>query len=1654
MQRHYFQSVATFLAIVFCLCLGQFLGPQGVAHSAEPLLELHKGDRIAFIGNTLADRMQHSAWLETYIYALYPELDITFRNLGYSGDELKIRQREENFGSPDQWLTKTKANVVFCFFGYNEALRGPDALAGFRKDLAETIGGMLAQKYNGESTPRLVFFSPIAHENLKNPNLPDGTANNEKIAIYTQAMQEVCKEKGVVFVDLFTPTQKLYASADKPLTMNGIHLLDDGDKAVSKLIVKELFGTTKVAKDDKEDDKQLVRLRQAVLDKNYHWFSRYRVVDGYNVFGGRSKLAWFGQSNADVMMREMEILDVMTTNRDERVWAVARGQDKVVDDSNLPAELEVKTNIAGKLPDGKHIYLGGKEAIEKMRIADGMQVNLFASEEMFPEIVNPVQMAVDTDGRLFVSVWPSYPHWNPKEPRRDKIVCLPDDNGDGVADRCVTFADDLNSVTGFEFWGGGMLVAALPEIWFLKDTDGDDKADVKIRMLQGVCSADSHHSANALLMGPDGWLYWSRGVFNMATMETPTRTVRSGESGVHRFNPRTFEMEFHFPIGPNPHGDVFDQWGYQFANDGTGGSGAYVNIGKGVGHKPWFKMRVRPVAATGILSSSQFPEKNQGNFLICNCIGFLGVLQHEVKYNGAEITATEIEPILVSADPNFRPTDVEIGGDGALYVSDWSNAIIGHMQHNMRDPNRDHQHGRIYRVTAKDRPLVKPIHMKGKPIPEVCQAFFAKENSTRYRARLELSGRDTKLVTTEVSAWAKALDPTNPDHAQALLECLWVFEEHRVPNAELLKIVAATNEPRVRAAAIRTLGHWGNKVPDWESTLIAAARDSSPLVRAEAVKTAVNFEGVAAAEVIFEAASRPTDPELDNVLNYARGKINVDKLVQDAIASSKPLSPAAQAYTLRNASVEDLLKMPRSEAVCQAILNRPNAPTAALRASLEGLAELQKMSSLPLLLTLIEDRDAGGQTESLEGLGQLLAEQPVAELKKVRNRIETLTAKGSAAQTRRLGYVACIVADGSGDPMFRAASKSKESLRDLLAAVPLVADEKLRSGLYEAVAALMFDLPPNLKAETSGSGLLQRGIAVDYFQPNPANVAIETLAQLKPHTSGIVPEIVINVPQRERNDEYALRFSGTIQIAESGKYTFFISSDDGSRIYIDDKMLSNNDRLQGMREMQEAIDLTAGMHSIVVTYFNGSGGSGLEVSWAGPNFPKQKIAADRLAVGGGVETLQDIAIRSLAAIPGHGAEKFLALVKLVKADQHRTAAIGVLCTIPEQDWASQEVPGLVDNIVGYVSGIPASFRTAGSAIEAIAFAKILSNKLAPEQAKAVGERLENLDVRVIAIGTVVERMIYDKETLVVQAGFPVEFRFSNTDNMPHNFAIVQPGSLEEIGLLAEATARDADARERNFVPKSDKVLLASRLLEPGQNQTLSFEVPKTPGIYPYVCTYPGHWRRMYGALVVVENLEGYQANPAAYLAAHPLPMQDELLASIGRNTEWKYDDLVGDIKKLPAGRSFEVGKNLFKAANCVGCHKLNNEGRELGPDLTKIESSKHTTEYILGSIFEPSKDIAEKYQSHTFVLDSGKVVTGMIVEETPAEVKVLVDPLARCEPTVLQKMEIDERIKSQVSIMPQGLLNKLTREEILDLMAYLMARGDKKDPLFAAQQVE
>ena len=1639
-----------YLCTLISLAATFLLGTAGPS-SADALernakLELNKGDHIAFIGNNLAERMQHHGWLETYLHAAYPDHQLTFRNLGFTGDEVNLRPRSENFGPPDQWLTKTEADVVFCFFGYNEALRGKAALPAFQQNLANMIEQMLKQKYNGSSTPRLVLFSPIAHENLNSPHLPDGTANNVNLAAYTDAMAEVCEVNGIPFVDLFAPTNKLYATSDKPLTMNGVHLLEHGNKLLADVIVRSLLGDDKFAAGR---DAELKKLRQAVLDKNYHWFSRYRVVDGYNVFGGRSTLAWHGQSNADVMRREMEIFDVMTGNRDQRVWAVAQGREPKVVDDNLPPLLEVKTNKRGPLQEGRFPYLGGKEAIDKMKVAEGMEINLFASEAMFPRLINPVQMAVDGDSRLWASVWPSYPHWNPTEPRKDALVILPDEDGDGVADECIVFADELNSITGFEFWGGGVLVASPPEIWFLKDTDGDDRADTKLRVLQGLSSADSHHSANAMVIGPDGWLYWSRGIFNIANMETPTRTYRSDQTGVHRFNPRTFEVEFHFPIGPNPHGDAFDGWGYQFANDGTSGTGSYINIGKGRGNKQWFNKRVRPVSANGFLSSSHFPDANNGNFLISNVIGFLGVLQHEIKYNGADITAKEIEPIVVSSDPNFRPSDMEIGGDGALYIADWQNTLIGHMQHNMRDPNRDHTHGRVYRVTCKGRPLLKPAKMKGQPIAQVCENFFAQENGTRYRARLELSGRDTQQVVAQVGAFAAGLDPRQAprqrDQAQALLECLWVFEEHRVPNLELLQKVYQAEEPRVRAAAIRTLGHWADRISGWESILLAAARDNSALVRAEVVKAAVEFDGVAPAEAVFEVASLPTDPELDTVLNYARQRINVDQIIQDAIKSGTKLSPSAQAYALRNASIDDLLRMEKTEAVFHAILRRTNVDLQHLRTAVDGLAEIAKADRPTLLLEMIEEADAR-QRDGVVNLGAMLLEQPAEKLSAVRDRLQQLAATATAEATRRLAYALWIGADRSADDAFVAAARSKDSLSDFLEAMPQIADPKLRAQMFAKIRPLLFELPASLKSEQGSSSVEHGGIRVDFFEANPDNAAIETFAELEPTASGIVPAIQVDVPLLTRRDQFALRFTGVIQIDQPGDYTFFTVSDDGSRLYIGNELVVNNDGKHGMVEKQGNIQLVAGSHPIVVTYFDDGGGDGLDVYWSGPELNKQKIPEHKLGVSG-AETLHDVAIRVLEAIPGHEADKFQDLASLVKAGRHRTSAIRALRSIPSQHSAQNELRPLADNLVAYLSEMPARYRTGPSATDAMDLARQIAEQLPEEQGKTLRARLENLDVRVIAIGTVPHRMIYDKEQIAVQAGKPVEFRFSNSDEMPHNFAIVMPGALEEVGLLAEATALDADAAARHFIPKSDKILLASRLLQPGQNQALTFDAPQEPGVYPYVCTYPGHWRRMYGTLYVVNNLAAFEADAESYLANNPLPIKDELLKYSSRGREWTFDQLVESVRPLSEGRNFEIGQQVFKVANCIACHRLNDEGYQFGPDLAKLDPQKKP-EDLLRSIVEPSHTIEEKYQTNVFELDSGKVVTGMVLKEDKQTVEVIEDPLAKARPRVLQVDEIELREKGEKSMMPEGLLDKLGREEIIDLLAYIYAGGDKKNKIF------
>jgi len=814
-----------------------------------------KGDVVAILGNGLPDRMQHDGWMETLLQSALPELNVRFRNMSTSGDRPGSYPRSPGQISMTTYLQHVKADVVFGFFGYNESFDNkPDE---YQKQLVEFVQKTRGTKANGKSFPRIVLFSPIAHEDTRNVNVPDGKAHNAQLEAYTKATAAAAKEAGVGFVDLFHPTQDLFKAAKEPLTINGVHLTPDGNRQLAEVIAKALVGKQVSASPSME------ALRAAVVDKSTHWYHRYHASDGNDVWGSRSTLAFFNdQTNGVVLQHELSMLDVMTANRDERVWARINGGDKKINDSNVPKPVPVVSNVGGgsksssAQKEGTLKYISGEEAIKHMAVKKGFEVHLFADEKQFPELANPVQMQFDTKGRLWVAAWSDYPKWEPLKESKDALLILHDDNNDGKADRMTEFAK-INNPLGFEFWNGGVLVTRQSELLFLKDTDGDDKADVQSIVLQGLDSSDTHHGANNLIYGPDGGLYWQSGVFMQHNYEHPWGpSLNVGSSAMYRFDPRRFTISKHADNSPNPHGTSFDSWGYQYATDGTGGR-AYQVRPEGSGFKmhELLKKEVRPVTASEVVSSTHFPDDMQGDFLICNVIGYLGVKHYHLERDadkstvwgepaGDELTVKVTQAdgtigeekstgFLMSGDKNFRPSDAVFAPDGSLYLADWHNVIIGHMQHNVRDPNRDHKHGRIYRITATGRPLQKIVPIAGQPIPALLENLKHPTDSVRHRTHIELSGRDSKEVIAATQEWMKQFDASKKEDAHHLLEALWIHQQHNVRDTALLVKLQTSPELHARNAANVVQHLWFNVEASMHGGVIAAEKE------AKAVKSGV-----------------------------------------------------------------------------------------------------------------------------------------------------------------------------------------------------------------------------------------------------------------------------------------------------------------------------------------------------------------------------------------------------------------------------------------------------------------------------------------------------------------------------------------------------------------------------------------------------------------------------------------------------------------------------------------------------------------------------------------------------------------------------------------------------------------------------------------------
>ncbi len=819
-------------------------------------------------GNTPGFR-PHSGRVSPWAFPGAEEFQTEFANKSGS---------EGHFETPDEWLSRHEADVILAFFGYNESFQGADGLENYKGELDAFIKHTLSQNYNGNASPQMAIISPIAFEDLSaSRDLPNGNKENENLALYTKAMKEVSEKNKVLFVDAFEPSKKWYSSSSEPLTIDGSQLNEEGYKKLAVLLADQVFGksTTKA-----EQHRSLIH--EMVMEKNWKWHNDYKSPNGVHVYGRRYNP--FGPDNYPM---ELEKIRQMTAIRDEAIWKAAKGEkmDLAEADKNTRELPPVQTNFNPQ-QNGSLEYLYGEDALNTLSVPEGYKVELFASEVEFPDLANPVQMSFDNKGRLWVATCPSYPHHKPGNARpNDKIIILEDTNGDGRADKQTIFADGLHLPMGFEIAPEGVYVSQGTNLKILIDTDGDDKADKIEILLSGFDDHDTHHVISAFAADPSGAIYMAEGVFLHTNVETSYGPVRATNGGFYRFNPSRSHLERTAQLSiPNPWGIAFDDWGQNFFAETSGPDVMWMMPGTVLPrygeatHKSYNLIedahRVRPTSGLEFVSSRHFPDEVQGDMLIANTIGFLGMKQHQMIDDGTGFTTKFRHDIVKGTDRNFRPVDMEFAPDGSLYFIDWHNVLIGHMQHNARDPLRDHVHGRVYRITYPSRPLVTPAKVDDASIPELLDNLKLPEFRTRYRTRRELRGRNTDEVNRAVKTWIAQLDKNDSKYEHYLTEGLWVTWGLNKVDQDLLKQLLKAKDYRARAAAVRVLRYTGHQVNDQDKLLMAAVQDEHSRVRLEAITAASWLSKEKGLPILAEAEKKPLDDWMVHAHEAAVAHIN------------------------------------------------------------------------------------------------------------------------------------------------------------------------------------------------------------------------------------------------------------------------------------------------------------------------------------------------------------------------------------------------------------------------------------------------------------------------------------------------------------------------------------------------------------------------------------------------------------------------------------------------------------------------------------------------------------------------------------------------------------------------------------------------------------
>ena len=466
---------------------------------------------------------------------------------------------------------------------------------------------------------------------------------------------------------------------------------------------------------------------------------------------------------------------------------------------------------------GNHVRTSDFQTPEEERldfvVPKGFKVTLFASE---PDISKPMNIAFDHRGRLWVTQSSEYPLAAEIGKGKDKITILEDTNGDGKADKFTDFADDLNIPIGILPVRDGAIAYSIPNIYHFSDTNNDGISDSRKVLFGPFGYKDTHGMINNFKRGFDGWIYGDHGYTNTSTVAGTDRdsiTMISGNTYRFREDGSRIEQTTYGRV--NPFGYAYDQWGYLYSADCHSRplyqlipQGHYPHFGKKppeLGFAPeMMNFNLGSTALAGLVyyTGNQFPEEYQ------NCFYTGDVVTCRIDRTGIELTGTtpvamNNEPLLVSKDPWFRPVDIKMGPDGALYVADFYNRIIGHYEVDLQHEGRDRKSGRIWRITYEG-------NKEASPLPDL--TTLSLENLI---ALLDDDDLQTRMNAADylVDEYGNKVVPaikngflSDTESAYTTVQKMWILHRLGALNTTMVNHLLSNDDPLVLVHAIRMVG--------------------------------------------------------------------------------------------------------------------------------------------------------------------------------------------------------------------------------------------------------------------------------------------------------------------------------------------------------------------------------------------------------------------------------------------------------------------------------------------------------------------------------------------------------------------------------------------------------------------------------------------------------------------------------------------------------------------------------------------------------------------------------------------------------------------------------------------------------------------------------